>query len=95
MGTYKQRESLRWILIIGGNTMTFNLNDLPPQLAFLNPWIKRKTIDLANSNPDASVDQTLVFEKASVEAEKWFESASQEEKDDILKRYPEDLDVKD
>lgn len=75
--------------------MNFNMNDLPPKLAFLNPWVKGKTIDLANTNPDATDDTDLLFEESSVEAEKWYESASEEEKEDILKRYPEDMDVKD
>ena len=75
--------------------MAFTLNDSPPKMIALNPWVKGKTVDLANSNPDESKDKNLLFEESSVEAEKWYDSASDEEKEDILKRYPADLDVKD
>lgn len=75
--------------------MSYDMHDLPPKFIALNPQIKGKTIDLANSNPDDSKDKNLLFEEASVEAEKWYDTASDEEKEDILKRYPADLDVKD
>ena len=75
--------------------MSYNMHDLPPKLIALNPWVKGKTIDLANSNSDETKDKNLLFEESSIEAEKWYESASEEEKEDILKRYPADLEVKD
>lgn len=75
--------------------MSYNMHDLPPKLVALNPWVKGKIVDLANSNPEKTKDKNLLFEESSIEAEKWYESASEEEKEDILKRYPADLDVKD
>ena len=75
--------------------MAFTLNDLPPRLAFLNPWEKGKTLDLVNTNMDSTIDKDSIFENASIEAKKWYEQASEEEKEDILRRYPEDKEIKD
>lgn len=75
--------------------MSYNMHDLPTKLAALNPWVKGKTIDLANSNPDKTKDKNLLFEESSIEAEKWYEAATEEEREDILKRFPADLEVKD
>lgn len=75
--------------------MAFTLNDLPPRLAFLNPWEKGKTLDLVNTNTDSTTDKDSIFENASNEAKKWYEQATEEEKEDILRRYPEDKEIKD
>ena len=75
--------------------MAFTLNDLPPRLAFLNPWEKGKTLDLVNTNMDSTIDKDSIFENASIEAKKWYEQASEEEKEHILRRYPEDKEIKD
>ena len=75
--------------------MSFNLTDLPPSLAFLNPWEKGKTLDLVNTNTDSTTDKDSIFENASNEAKKWYEQATEEEKEDILRRYPEDKEIKD
>ena len=75
--------------------MAFTLNDLPPILAFLNPWEKGKTLDLVNTNTDSTTDKDSIFENASNEAKKWYEQATEEEKEDILRRYPEDKEIKD
>lgn len=75
--------------------MSFNLNDLPSRLAFLNPWEKGKTLDLVNTNTDSTTDKDSIFENASNEAKKWYEQATEEEKEDILRRYPEDKEIKD
>lgn len=75
--------------------MGFTLDDLPPRLAFLNPWEKGKTLDLVNTNMDSTIDKDSIFENASIEAKKWYEQASEEEKEDILRRYPEDKETKD
>ena len=92
MGSYKPKESHNNLRRVN---MSFNLHDLPPKLVALNPWIKGKIVDLANNHPDQSQDKNLLFEESSIEAKKWFESASEEEKEDILKRYPTDLEIKD
>lgn len=75
--------------------MSYNMHDLPPKLVALNPWVKGKIVDLANSNPDETKDKNLLFEESAIQAEKWYEGATEEEKEDILKRYPADLEVKD
>ncbi len=75
--------------------MGFTLDDLPPRLAFLNPWEKGKTLDLVNTNMYSTIDKDSIFENASIEAKKWYEQASEEEKEDILRRYPEDKETKD
>ena len=75
--------------------MSYNMHDLPTKMIALNPWVKGKTIDLANSHPDKEKDKNLLFEESSVEAEKWYNLASEEERADILKRYPADVEVKD
>lgn len=70
-------------------------NGFGARLAALNPWVRGKTMDLMDEKKDKTEDQNLLFDESSVEAEKWYETATEEEKEDIRRRYPDDMDVKD
>lgn len=76
--------------------MTFGMNDFPTGSGNINPLIRAKALELANeSAEDGRTDKDAIFTEAQSEAEKWFETASEEEKEEIRKRYPDDKEVKD
>lgn len=82
----------------------FNMNDFPTPLAGLNHLVRAKTLDLANKQygedyryeDDEEFDRDSILTQSSTEAQAWYENASEEEREELLKRFPEeDTDLKD
>lgn len=75
--------------------MTFGMNDFQGNPGGLNHLVRAKALDLANAAEDDGRDRDTILSDSVTEAEKWFDTASEDEKEDIRSRYPEDMDVKD
>lgn len=82
--------------------MSFNMNDFPPSFESLDHLIRAKTLDLANTarednrfDPELETDTDEFLLNSRTEAEEWFENATEEEKEELRKRYPDDVNVKD
>lgn len=75
--------------------MTYNMNDFPVSMAGMGHLVRAKTLDLANASEEGALDKDALFTRSRTEAEKWFETASEEEKEELKKRYPEDIERKD
>lgn len=82
--------------------MTYNMNDFPASMAGLDHLVRAKTVELANASAD---DQTLNHEdpldrenillNSKTKADEWFENASEEDKEALRKRFPDDVEIKD
>lgn len=82
--------------------MSFNMNNFPPSFEGMDHLVRAKALDLANTSredrlfdDDEENDKDEFLLNSLTEAEEWFENATEEEKEELRKRYPEDLDVKD
>lgn len=81
----------------------FNMNDFPAPLRGLDHLVRAKTLDIANTqydedyryDEDQEFDRDRILTESSTEAQAWFENATEEEREELRKRYPEDVDVKD
>lgn len=80
------------------------MNDIPAPLDGLNHLVRAKTLDLANTQygednryeEDEELDRDSILTQSSTEAQSWYDNATDEEKEDLLKRFPEeDTNVKD
>ncbi len=72
--------------------MSYGMHHLPAQMTGMNHLIRAKTLDLANAADEEGGNEEELFNRSLTEAEKWYTTASEEEKEALRKRYPEDVD---
>lgn len=71
--------------------MSWNISNYPGEMTGVNSLVRLKGIELANAmEKDGDLDDDTILTQSKSEAEKWFEDASEEEKEELRKRYPEE-----
>ncbi len=73
--------------------MAYGWRDLPGSMSNMTHLIRAKTLDLVNAEKETEgSEKEALFTRSRTEAEKWYETASEEEREELLKRFPEDVD---
>lgn len=70
--------------------MVWNVNDYPESMAGLDFLVRAKAFDLMGSYDTENEDADSILTQSTTEAQNWFDNASEEEKEELRKRYPED-----
>lgn len=70
--------------------MPYNVDNYPSSMANLDHLVRVKAFDLANSNQEDGEDEELLLKNSTDKAQAWFDSATEEDKEELRKRYPED-----
>lgn len=70
--------------------MSWNIDNYPGQMTGINHLIRLKGIELANTMEEEGLDEETILTNSQTQAETWFEGASEEEKEELRKRYPKE-----
>lgn len=71
--------------------MSWNIDNYPGQMTGINSLVRLKGMELANAmENDDGLDDDTILTRSKSEAETWFQDASEEEKEELRKRYPEE-----
>lgn len=65
--------------------MPWTMNDYPDSLKNLNEVTRKKAIDIANAMVDEGYEEGRAIPIATAQAEKWYDSASQKEREEYKK----------
>lgn len=69
--------------------MSWNIDNYPGQMTGINSLVRLKGIELANTmEEDGDLDDDTILTRSKSQAETWFADASEEEKEELRKRYP-------
>jgi len=70
--------------------MPFQINDYPNSMTGLDYLVRAKALDISNTMEEEGTDRETILTTAPKQAQTWFDNASEEEKEELRKRYPED-----
>lgn len=71
--------------------MSWNIDNYPGQMTGINSLVRLKGMELANAmEENGGQDDDTILTRSKSEAENWFADASEEEKEELRKRYPEE-----
>jgi len=70
--------------------MSFQTNDYPNSMMGLDYLVRAKALDISNTMEEEGHDRDSILTQAPKQAQDWFDNASEEEKEELRKRYPEE-----
>ncbi|WP_054860396.1 DUF2188 domain-containing protein [Gracilibacillus sp. JCM 18860] len=75
--------------------MPWDTQDYPSSLKNLDTAVKKKAIDIANSMIDEGYDEGQAIPIATEQAKKWYDNASEHERNQVMQMSDEDLRKRD